>query len=172
MAWIRKISSGAMVALVASSLLTGCGGGGGDVTPTAPSAPAARAAVYSGPITGFGSVIVNGVRFDTVGARLTDDDDTPIVLQDLALGMVVTIDGSVDEAAARGSARTLSLMRGSTGPITTIDLAGQTFTLLGLSVKTKTPRRIKTWPRLPPYSPAMWLKCMAPPSPTTPCWPR
>ena len=46
--------------LAAFALLTGCGGGGGvdsggtGVTPS----------VSAGPITGFGSVIVAGVRFD------------------------------------------------------------------------------------------------------------
>ena len=55
-------------ALWLALLLTGCGGGvesgGTGATP---------ASFASGPITGFGSVIVNGVRFDDSKAVVTDD---------------------------------------------------------------------------------------------------
>ncbi|MFN7645270.1 MAG: hypothetical protein ACK5PW_19670 [Burkholderiales bacterium] len=58
---------------VAAALLAACGGG----TSTAPATPASSAAaggsgtqVAAGTITGFGSVIVDGVRCDDSGATL------------------------------------------------------------------------------------------------------
>ena len=54
--------------LASAVMVTACGGGS-DVS-TAGQAPAltvnTAAAVYAGPIAGFGSVIVNGVRFSSV----------------------------------------------------------------------------------------------------------
>lgn len=91
--------------------------------------------MYVGPISGFGSVIVNGMRFDTVGAAMSDDDGNFVRLQDLALGMTVSVDGTTDEVTARGAAKSLALLRGNTGTITAIDAVNQTFTLLGMTVQ-------------------------------------
>lgn len=126
------LSAGAALALVA------CGGGGADpVAGPAPitEQPAGVAATYVGPISGFGSVIVNGMRFDTVGAAMADDDGRPVRLQDLSLGMTVSVDGTADEATARGAAKSLALLRGTTGPITALDAVNQTLTVLGMTVK-------------------------------------
>jgi hypothetical protein len=59
--------------------LSGCGGGGGDVgvgtgTGVASVGSGGTGSFSSGAITGFGSIIVNGVRFDDSQARVTDDD--------------------------------------------------------------------------------------------------
>lgn len=50
-------------------LLAACGGGGGGEPPRAQAS-----SFTSGAITGFGSVIVNGVRFDDAAAELVDED--------------------------------------------------------------------------------------------------
>ena len=126
------LSAGAALALVA------CGGGGADpVAGPAPitEQPAGVASTYVGPISGFGSVIVNGMRFDTVGAAMADDDGRPVRLQDLSLGMTVSVDGTADDATARGAAKSLALLRGTTGPITALDSVNQTLTVLGMTVK-------------------------------------
>ena len=85
---------------VASTLLiTACGGGGNDLsTPTPTPTPLAAAAVYAGSIAGFGSVVVNGMRFSSVGAELVDDDSQAIRLQDLAIGMTVRVSGDADDS--------------------------------------------------------------------------
>lgn len=126
----------------AAVMLTACGGGGDTTTaPASPVAPVvqqptAASAVYAGPISGFGSVIVNGMRFDTVGARLSDDDGKSVSLQDLSLGMTVSVNGTTNDTTARGTANSVSLVHGNTGPITAINTTGGTFTVQGVTVKT------------------------------------
>jgi len=56
---------------LAAILVTGCGGGGGGGSGSDP----AQSSFTAGPITGFGSVIVNGIRFDVSGANVADDED-------------------------------------------------------------------------------------------------
>ncbi len=48
----------------------------------------------TGVITGFGSIIVNGIEFDTAQAQISVDD-APANESDLKLGMVVTVSGTV-----------------------------------------------------------------------------
>ncbi len=68
------------------ALLAACGGGGGvDTGGTGGAVPA----VASGPITGFGSVIVGGVRFDDSSAEVEDLDGTRRSRDELRLGMTV-----------------------------------------------------------------------------------
>ena len=92
--------------------------------------------VYSGSVSGFGSVIVNGVRFSTVGATTVDDDGAEVRLEDLRIGMRVTVSGSADDSTGRGTATQLTLSHGTTGAITSIDKAADTLVLLGQTVTT------------------------------------
>jgi Domain of unknown function (DUF5666) len=94
----------------------------------------------SGPITGFGSVIVNGVRFDDSAARVEDADGQTSNSAALRLGMVVEVDagaitaatGAVTTPTAAASAiRYGSLML---GPIAANNLGGKTLTVLGQTV--------------------------------------
>ena len=86
----------------ASLLLAACGGGGGDDTSSGPATPppgqppptgSAKAVFVSGAISGFGSVIVNGVRYSTTGATVTIDD-RPGTESELRAGQVVRVEGT------------------------------------------------------------------------------
>jgi hypothetical protein len=125
---------------VASTLLiTACGGGGNDLSmPTPTPTPLAAAAVYAGSIAGFGSVIVNGMRFSSVGAELVDDDSQAIRLQDLAIGMTVRVSGDADDSTQLGTARKLEVVRGTRGAVTAVDQGAGTLTVLGQVVRTDT----------------------------------
>ena len=90
--------------LAAIGLAVGCGGGsdsgvgaGGTGSPLSFS---------QGPITGFGSIIVNGVHFDDSGASVVDDDGNALSnTQSLHLGTVVDVQGGVvTDGAAPASA--------------------------------------------------------------------
>jgi len=66
------------LALTLLLVLAGCGGGGGGggstppvINPPPPTNGIDRGGIAVGPIDGFGSVIVNGVRFDTSAAAFT-----------------------------------------------------------------------------------------------------
>ncbi len=69
--------------------VSACGGGGGSDTTAATSANTATV----GTITGFGSVFVNGVEYETNSASITIDG-SPATEADLAVGMVARLDGS------------------------------------------------------------------------------
>src|SRR3954451_20563004 len=80
--------------------LSGCGGGGDGVASVG---SGGTGSFSSGAITGFGSIIVNGVRFDDSQARITDDNGVLHNPGDLKLGMVVSITGSTVVAGVGGS---------------------------------------------------------------------
>ena len=95
------------IALMLSLTLAACGssGGSGDTTPVPPSATAKSAV---GIITGFGSVYVNGVEYDTNGASYDVDDASASDDSALAVGMVVKVQGSVNADGRTGSASSVS----------------------------------------------------------------
>jgi hypothetical protein len=93
---------GRMLAALAASMIAACGGGGG----SEPVAGIDRGGVTiaQGPISGFGSVILNGVRYSTSGATITVDDQ-PGTESDLRVGQVVRVEGTVDAGGTTGTAR-------------------------------------------------------------------
>jgi hypothetical protein len=123
-----------------AALLLACGGSSdsfgifsiGDATATSIAA--------SGPVSGFGSVIVNGVRFDDSLATITLDDDVASRDQDLRLGMVLDVVGNRNASDnTRGTASTISGSSFVQGPITTItpvsdNSINRQLTVLGLVV--------------------------------------
>ena len=94
------------VAISASMSLTACGGSSvaGD---TAASPPSAIAKSAVGEITGFGSIYVNGVEYDTDGASYDVDDASASDDSALAVGMVVTVQGSVNADGRTGTATSI-----------------------------------------------------------------
>ena len=101
------------------------------------------AAFVSGPITGFGSVIVNGVHFDDSSAGLVvtsdnDDDGTPRSRDDLRLGMTTEIRGSAITADAAGAnvstASSITFGSDLLGPINSVNPAGNQLVVLGQTV--------------------------------------
>lgn len=125
-----RISRGvAAASLAASLILTGCGGGGGDGG--SPGGSASSTSV--GSISGFGSVIVNGVRFDDSSARVTDDNDNGISASSLGLGMTVEVSGSVNDDGT-GSASSINVFSEVQGPISNLNVAANTFSILGFNV--------------------------------------
>jgi len=126
-----------LIALIGGvAALSGCGGGGGDVATVG---SGGTGSFSSGAITGFGSIIVNGVRFDDSKATVTDDDGAPRSTSDLKLGMVVSITASAVAAGTGGSTATAtkitfgSELRGSIESIGTNSLV-----VLGQTVQIKT----------------------------------
>ena len=132
---MRAVMSGsrthAGLGVVAAVLLAACG-----PTETAGiegsgfSSPAA----VSGPITGFGSVFVNGVEYSTAAAQINIDGQPGTEAQ-LRAGQVVTIEGTVNPDGTTGAATTLAFDGDVRGPVTQVDLVGNTFTVLDQTVK-------------------------------------
>jgi len=126
-----------LLAMLGMGMIAACGGGGGGGqvagidgggTPT----PVATV-VSKGTITGFGSVIVNGVHYDSNGADITIDDN-PGLESDLAVGDIVVVKGTLNSSGTSGSADSIDFDDAVEGPISAIDLAGGTITVLGQTV--------------------------------------
>ena len=93
--------------LLLSLTLSACGGSGGS-TDTTPVPPSATAKSVVGTITGFGSIYVNGIEYDTNGASYEVDDASASDDSALAVGMVVKVQGSVNADGRTGSASSVS----------------------------------------------------------------
>jgi hypothetical protein len=128
-----KISTGIM--LIVSMTLAACGGGGEQTAGIdARGNPVAVGVVSKGTISGFGSVIVNGVRYNTNTAAFNIDGSDG-VQSDLAVGDVVTIRGTVNEDGTSPTASSVTFDDAVEGPIQAIDAAAGTMTVLGQLVR-------------------------------------
>ena len=118
--------------------LTACGGGGSSTQPTAvvpPSPPVGQADKPTkavGPISGFGSVIVNGVRYDTDNATFTINGVSGSQ-DDLDVGKVVVVKA---EVASNGNATAseVSYDNNVKGPISSIDTVNSRMVVLGQTI--------------------------------------
>ncbi|MDB6160684.1 MAG: hypothetical protein JWO04_4390 [Gammaproteobacteria bacterium] len=122
-----------VIGTAAAMLLTSCDGINvagiqGSGSPT----PAAAAAV--GPITGFGSVFVNGVEYITSNAQILIDQQPGTEAQ-LHAGQVVAIKGNVNADGVTGTATEVSFNGDAQGPVAQIDLTNNTFVVLGQTVR-------------------------------------
>jgi hypothetical protein len=128
--WTRRLA-----ALIGSAvLLAACGGGGGVDT----GGTGAPLSFTRGSVAGFGSVIVNAVRFDDSSAEILDDDGNRLSRSALALGMTTEIDAGAIRSDATGATATASRIRVSSeivGPVQAVDAAAQTVTVLGQTVR-------------------------------------
>ncbi|MGE5450293.1 MAG: DUF5666 domain-containing protein [Acidobacteriota bacterium] len=84
-------------------LLTSCGGGSNVASNGVGSG--GTGSYTSGPVSGLGSIIVNGVRYDVDEATVADDDETAgFDRSGLKLGMFVEVQGSVITAGSGAQA--------------------------------------------------------------------
>jgi len=128
----------AITAALALSLIAGCGGGGSSSsggTEPPPVGGIDRGGISFGAITGFGSVIVNGVRFDTSGAQFVVNGATGSQ-DDLKVGQVVLVRGTVNDDGVNGEAERVEYDDEARGRVENLDAAAGTFSVLGLLVRT------------------------------------
>ncbi len=128
LAFAASLAWAALAALLAV-VLAGCGGGVGTE---------GTGSFASGPITGFGSIVVNGVHYDPGAARIEADDGQTADLSALQLGVMVQVNaGPVSvgsDGVARATASRVRYLRSLVGPIAAIDLAAARVTVLGQPV--------------------------------------
>lgn len=128
--WLA-LAGAAVLAIVVSA----CGGGvdsGGTGSPVQSHS--------SGPISGFGSVIVNGVRYDDAGATVLDDDGVAQPRSALALGMTIDVQAGPitrdpSTQVAHAAASRIQFGSAIRGPVQSVDVAASTFTVLGQTVR-------------------------------------
>ncbi len=86
-----------------------------------------------GTITGFGSIIVNGLELEFNTSTAVVSDGRPASLQDLRIGQVVQ--GVARTQGGKLTLDTLDIQHAVTGPISAIDQSTQTMTVLGQRVR-------------------------------------
>ncbi len=120
-----------LLALCATALtLTGCGGGDGD----GGTGVSSRTGFTVGPITGMGSIIVNGIRFDDSNARISDDDGERL-RSSLKLGMLARV-RSTDVTGTTGTATSVEVGGELRGRISGApNPTARTFVVLGQTVR-------------------------------------
>ncbi len=118
---LLKIFTGSLVV----SMLAACGSSD-DTEP-----PAAQTAI--GTISGFGSVIVNGIRFDDSAGNITMNDAAATHAQ-LRVGMVVQVRGRIN-ADGTGVATSIRYNDCVQGPVTAMNQVQNTLTVLGQTVQ-------------------------------------
>ena len=132
---LSRPTRGFLSLLCAAAVLTACGGGGG----ADPVAPAAKTAFSAGAITGLGSIIVNGVRFDDSSASVSDDDGDSRRSDELQVGMVVEIDSASITTDATGSqhgkAKAIRFGSEMVGPVSSVAIDRKSLVMLGQTVQ-------------------------------------
>ncbi|HET8692740.1 MAG TPA: DUF5666 domain-containing protein [Steroidobacteraceae bacterium] len=124
-------------ALLALLALAACGGGGGGnggpIINPPPSDGIVRTGMAVGPIASFGSVVVNGIHYETDDAVITIDGE-PATQDDLRVGQVVRIVAELEDGETTGTASSVDFDDNVEGPIASIDLAAGSFVVLGQTV--------------------------------------
>lgn len=110
---------------VCVAVLSACGGGGSG------NASSAASSVVSGTISGLGSVVVNGVRYETIGASVLDADDGATINTPMSLGMTVSLEPLDTDAARAGR---ISIQTGIKGPASAVNGAALSLAVAGLPV--------------------------------------
>lgn len=114
--------------------LAGCGGGGTSTAGAPGTGGTGNYAMYSqGSISGFGSVIVNGVKFDDIQATVQMDGVTATPA-DLRLGMVAGVQGERGADVTLGTASHIEVWSVAQGVVSQVN--GSEFTLAGMTVQT------------------------------------
>jgi Domain of unknown function (DUF5666) len=124
-----------LAVIAVTALLTGVGscGGGDSHHSTEPPAPAPTTGIVSaGVITGFGSVYVNGLRYDTSSAEVTMND-APAVQSQLRIGMYVEVKGHSHDGMAH-DADIIRYHNVLEGPVSSIDRIAGSFVAMGQTV--------------------------------------
>ena len=126
----------ASLAIMIFSTLTACSSGDGST------AGGATGVTSSGVVTGFGSVFVNGVRYQTENARIISADDDSVILENpsnaqlqsvLGVGQVVTVRGTRTDDS-NGVADTVRFDDELVGEITAVSAGDGSFVVLGQTV--------------------------------------
>jgi hypothetical protein len=132
---------GGAILILTALLLSGCGGSsGGGVSPPPPPPPPPTGgitrtgvAIAVGPITGFGSVIVNGITYDTSAATFSKDGQAA-TQADLAVGQMVLVQGTIDDDNTNAAAISVTFEDNVEGPVTSVDSINNVIIVLGQTV--------------------------------------
>ena len=122
------------------AIIAGCGGSSGEessvqppVQQPPPSGGIGRNGIAVGPISTFGSIVTNGVRYDTANATFTVNDASGSEA-DLRVGQIVTVRGTISDDGTTGTADEVIFDDTVKGPVASVDLAANRLVVLGQTV--------------------------------------
>lgn len=133
-----KVAKIAGILMATVMALGACGGSSESPPPPPGGGPVGGitrtgAALAIGPVTAFGSVVVNGIRYDTSAAVVTVDGQ-PATQSDLAVGDMVVVKGTIDDDNSNAVAESVDFDDNVEGPVSSVDVAANTFVVLGQTV--------------------------------------
>jgi len=118
------------------TLLASCGGGSTLLSSGGIGGSGISDGISIGMITGFGSVWVNGVRYDVSNASFIRDSTGASGQDEYRLGEVVTVRGSVNTDGTSGTAISVEFDDLLEGTVTQVNADGSTLAVLNQAVKT------------------------------------
>lgn len=135
---VFKSARGAGVFICFALAISACGGGSEQTAGIGGTGITAKGYVQ-GKVTGFGSIYVNGAKFDTDSSRFTVDGDTGATQDDLSVGMVVTLEVETENGSYTGKALQVVYDDEVQGPVSGLAPlpAGETqrtFTIFGQTI--------------------------------------
>lgn len=111
-------------------LLTGCGGGGGGGGSDGSDGGTGGgtvSGVSQGKIEGFGSVLVNGVEWETESVEVEIEGVSGFSESDLHEGMVIKVEGNLDDSGTTGTAKKINFDDNLEGPISSVNISPSGF---------------------------------------------
>ncbi len=114
----RLFTISLLSSLMLGPILSSCGSTDGDTI-----AGIGGTGITQGEITAFGSIFVNGIEFETNQSQFEVDGDTTLNEDDLRIGMVVKITGSVSSDGLTGDADSVEYDDEIQGPVASITAA-------------------------------------------------
>jgi len=124
-----KLAIIAMLLTTIAFIITSCGGGGSGGGGSTAGGGVSGTGRSTGVITGFGSIFVNGIEFETTSAAMNVNGDENATESDLKIGMKVNVEG-VNNVA--------SLVEYEPEVIGQVSNKGVSFDVLGQTVKVNT----------------------------------
>jgi len=119
--------------LIAATLINACGGAVGT---SVAEGGISGTGITMGRITNFGSIFVNGVRFDVDNASFQRDGKPSNGQDDFSIGEYVVIKGSVDDKGTSGIASEVIFEDVLDGAVTEVSTNNVTIEILGQLIKT------------------------------------
>jgi hypothetical protein len=118
-----------LVAAIVAAYVVACGGAG-----SSSSMSGMKPVMATGVITGFGSIFVDGIHFQTTNATIRKNGQT-VAQSQLAVGEVARIKGAKNDADETGVADEVDVDESVVGPISAIDTTNNVVTVLAQMVK-------------------------------------
>lgn len=92
--------------------------------------------ISNGPITGFGSIFVNGIEYDISSATLLRDGATVSAQNEYSIGEYVSVSGTINADGRTGTATQVVFSDILEGPVTVASTDNATVTIMGQTVRT------------------------------------